>query len=47
MISGLIDFALNNRWLVLGAAILLFGWGVISFHTFITWRMRAQCCKRH
>ncbi len=32
MISGLIDFALNNRWLVLGAAILLFGWGVISFH---------------
>ena len=32
MISGLIDFALNNRWLVLGAAILLFGWGIISFH---------------
>jgi len=32
VISGLIDFALNNRWLVLGAAILLFGWGVISFH---------------
>jgi cobalt-zinc-cadmium resistance protein CzcA len=32
MIGGLIDFALNNRWLVLGAAILLFGWGIISFH---------------
>jgi cobalt-zinc-cadmium resistance protein CzcA len=32
MISGLVDFALNNRWLVLGAAILLFGWGMISFH---------------
>ncbi|MCU1324103.1 MAG: Cation efflux system protein CusA [Acidobacteriaceae bacterium] len=32
MIKGLVDFALNNRWLVLGAAILLFGWGIISFH---------------
>jgi heavy metal efflux system protein len=32
MIRGLIDFALNNRWLVLGAAILLFGWGAVSFH---------------
>ena len=32
MISRLVDFALNNRWLVLGAAILLFGWGMISFH---------------
>jgi cobalt-zinc-cadmium resistance protein CzcA len=32
MIRGLVDFALNNRWLVLGAAILLFAWGVISFH---------------
>src|SRR6202046_3317890 len=32
MIRGLVDFALNNRWLVLGAAILLFGWGIISFH---------------
>lgn len=32
MIAGLVDFALNNRWLVLGAAILLFGWGIISFH---------------
>jgi heavy metal efflux system protein len=32
MIAGLVDFALNNRWLVLGAAILLFGWGILSFH---------------
>ena len=32
MIRGLVDFALNNRWLVLGLAIMLFGWGIISFH---------------
>jgi cobalt-zinc-cadmium resistance protein CzcA len=32
MIRGLIDFALNNRWLVLGASLLLFAWGAISFH---------------
>src|SRR5271170_4150383 len=32
MIRGLVDFALNNRWLVLGFAVLLFAWGVISFH---------------
>src|SRR5271163_2451290 len=32
MIRGLIDFSLNNRWLVLGAAVLLFAWGIISFH---------------
>src|SRR6202453_3750820 len=32
MIRGLIDFALNNRWLVVGASILLFGWGAVSFH---------------
>jgi cobalt-zinc-cadmium resistance protein CzcA len=31
MIRGLVDFALNNRWMVLGLAILLFGWGIISF----------------
>jgi heavy metal efflux system protein len=31
MIRGLIDFALNNRWLVLGAAVLLFAWGIVSF----------------
>ncbi len=32
MIRGLIDFALNNRWLVLGASLILFAWGGISFH---------------
>src|SRR5271163_3012581 len=32
MIKALVDFALNNRWLVLGFAILLFAWGIISFH---------------
>jgi cobalt-zinc-cadmium resistance protein CzcA len=31
MIRGLVDFALNNRLLVLALAILLFAWGVISF----------------
>jgi cobalt-zinc-cadmium resistance protein CzcA len=33
MIRGLIDFALNNRWLVVGAAVLLFAWGIVSFHS--------------
>src|ERR1700689_1976137 len=32
MIRGLVDFALNNRWLVLGISILLFAWGGVSFH---------------
>jgi heavy metal efflux system protein len=32
MIRRLVDFALNNRFLILGAAILLFGWGIVSFH---------------
>ena len=32
MIRKLVDFALNNRFLVLAAAILLFVWGGISFH---------------
>ena len=32
MIRGLVDFALNNRFLVLFAAILLLAWGAISFH---------------
>jgi cobalt-zinc-cadmium resistance protein CzcA len=32
MIKGIVDFALNNRWLVLGAAIILFAWGILSFH---------------
>jgi cobalt-zinc-cadmium resistance protein CzcA len=32
MIRGLVDFALNNRWLMIGAAIILFAWGMVSFH---------------
>src|ERR1700730_19192234 len=32
MISRLVDYALNNRFLVLALALLLFIWGVISFH---------------
>jgi len=32
MIRKLVDFALNNRFLVIAAAVLLFGWGAISFH---------------
>ena len=31
MIRGLVDFALNNRILVIAFAILLFIWGAISF----------------
>ena len=29
---GLIDFALNNRFMVLALAVLLLVWGAISFH---------------
>src|SRR5271168_5327642 len=32
MIRGIVDFALNNRFLVLGGALLLFVWGAVSFH---------------
>ena len=32
MIRKLVDFALDNRFLILVAGILLFGWGAISFH---------------
>ena len=32
MIRKAVDFALNNRFLVLAAALLLFVWGAISFH---------------
>jgi cobalt-zinc-cadmium resistance protein CzcA len=32
MIRKAVDFALNNRFLVLAAAVLLFAWGAISFH---------------
>jgi heavy metal efflux system protein len=31
MIRGLVDFALNNRFMVLVIALLLFVWGVVSF----------------
>jgi cobalt-zinc-cadmium resistance protein CzcA len=32
MIRALVDFALNNRWLMVGATIILFAWGAVSFH---------------
>ena len=32
MIRKFVDFALENRFLVLAGAVLLFGWGAISFH---------------
>ena len=32
MIRALIDFALRNRLLVLGGTLVLFAWGIISFH---------------
>jgi cobalt-zinc-cadmium resistance protein CzcA len=32
MIRKIVDFSLDNRFLVLAGAILLFGWGAISFH---------------
>ncbi|RRA47761.1 efflux RND transporter permease subunit [Acidipila sp. EB88] len=32
MIRGIVDFALNNRFIVLIIAVLLFGWGIVSFH---------------
>jgi heavy metal efflux system protein len=32
MIRRLVDFSLDNRFLILAAAILLLGWGAISFH---------------
>jgi cobalt-zinc-cadmium resistance protein CzcA len=32
MIRSVVDFALNNRLLVLAAALLLFIWGIVSFH---------------
>ena len=31
MIRALVDFALKNRWLVLGGVIVLTAWGVVSF----------------
>ncbi len=32
MIRRLVDFALKNRLLVLALGLLLFGWGIVSFH---------------
>jgi cobalt-zinc-cadmium resistance protein CzcA len=32
MIRKLVDFALENRFLILAGALLLFGWGAVSFH---------------
>ncbi len=32
MIHGAVEYALRNRFLVLSAAVLLVGWGAISFH---------------
>ena len=32
MIRALVDFALNNKFVVVALAILLIGWGTISFH---------------
>src|SRR5271165_124091 len=32
MIRSLVDFALNNKFVVLAIAVLLLGWGAISFH---------------
>ena len=32
MIRRLVDYALNNRLLVLAIALLLFVWGIFSFH---------------
>jgi cobalt-zinc-cadmium resistance protein CzcA len=31
MIRALVDFALRSRWLVLGGAVLMFAWGILSF----------------
>ena len=32
MIKRLVDFSLNNRFIVLIVAVLLFAWGIVSFH---------------
>ena len=32
MIRAIVDFALNSRFVVLSMAVLLFVWGIISFH---------------
>ena len=32
MIRNLVDFALNNRYVVLAVGVLLLLWGAVSFH---------------
>jgi heavy metal efflux system protein len=32
MIRALVDFALNNRFVVLAVGVLLLLWGAVSFH---------------
>jgi heavy metal efflux system protein len=32
MIRRVVDFALNNRWMVLAGVVVLFFWGIVSFH---------------
>jgi len=32
LISGLVDFALTNRFMVLALTLLLLVWGAVSFH---------------
>src|SRR5260370_26054611 len=32
MIRALVDYSLNNRFLVLSAAVILLVWGAVSFH---------------
>ncbi len=32
MIRAFVDFALNNRFIILIVAVLLFAWGIVSFH---------------
>ena len=32
MIRLLVDFALNNRYVVLAIGVLLLAWGAVSFH---------------
>jgi cobalt-zinc-cadmium resistance protein CzcA len=33
MLAALVDFALKNRWLVLGGTLILTAWGIISFRS--------------
>src|ERR1700741_4038868 len=33
MIRALVDFALNNKFVVIALAVVLIGWGAVSFHT--------------